>query len=156
MKTNKNEFKSKSYGLEVSVKFDSSSNATFDELADQLLECIYTATRSHCMTMFRIDYSECETILIEIGCDSNNLLSVSMWDVAWGQPDEHFYYKETASPLGIPSETPSIQDHCAYLHYSDYLLGRAYHKIATSLVADYDRNGNPISHNREVEWNVEV
>lgn len=142
MKTNKNEFKSKSYGLEVSVQFDSLSTATFDELSSELLECIYTATRSHCMTMFRIDYSESETILIEIGVDDNNLLSVSMWDVAWGQPDEHFYYRESSSDVS--------------LSYAQSILGRAYHKIATSLVADYDRNGNPISHNREVEWNVEV
>ena len=142
MNTNKNEFQSKSYGLEVTVKFDSLSTATFDELVDELLECFYTATRSHCMTMFRIDYSECETILIETGVDDNNLLSVSMWDVAWGQPDENFYYIE------VPLDKPSMADHCAYI------LGRAYHKIATSLVADYDRNGNPIEHSREVEWNA--
>lgn len=144
VRKNLNEFKSHNYGLEVCVQFDSRSTATFDELVDELLECFYTATRSHCMTMFRIDYSECETILIEVGCDGNNLLMVSMWDVAWGQPDEHFYYRET------PSDKPSMADYCAYI------LGRAYHKIATSLVADYDRNGNPIEHSREVEWNTEV
>ena len=144
MNANLNEFKSHNYGLEVCVKFDSLSTATFDELVDELLECFYAASRSHCMTMFRIDYSECETILIEIGVDENNLLSVSMWDVAWGAPDENFYYIE------VPLDKPSMADHCAYL------LGRAYHKIATSLVADYDRNGNPIKHSREVEWNVEV
>ena len=146
MKTDKNEFKSHNYGLEVSVQFDNLSTATFDELARELMECICTATHSHCMTMMRIDYSERETILIEIGVDDNNLLSVSMWDVAWGQPDEHIWYNE-CSLFAANREIIS---------YCQAILGRAYHKIATSLVADYDRNSNPISHNREVEWNVEV
>lgn len=146
MKTNKNEFQSKSYGLEVTVQFDSASTATFDELARELMECIFTATSGKCMTMFRIDYSECETILIEIGVDENSLLSVSMWDVAWGQPDEHIWYNECSL---FPANREIIS-------YCQAILGRAYHKIATSLVADYDRNGNPINHSREVEWNVEV
>lgn len=133
----------KGVGLEVSVQFDAQSVATYDELANSLLECIYEANRSKCTSVFRIDYSECETIYCEIVTDGEKAC-VSAHDCAWGQPDEHIYYRE----LQLSS--------AANLAYCLELIGRFYHKIASSLIAEYDRNGNPITFKREVIWNDEV